>query len=441
MSTTVNGRAIVTEAYARAAFRKEIDLVREAPEGTRNDTLNTAAFNLHRFIAIGLLDRNEVEEELADAAQDAGLAPKEIRDTIRSGFKGGNRVPVTITAVMAASRADGTDRARRLAALDAWLVEIGQAPPSDFAKTILKRSELKNLPKVEPLIHGVISRRSVALMVGPTGIGKTFCTLSMSLSIATGTSWIGHEVERTRVLYVVGEGGSGLDSRVEAWESAWGVPVEDTDMYFSIQPRSLHDGQTWVEIRDEAIRLGVGLVVLDTFSSLAPDADETKDAATMTRRLADLARVIDGTVLLVHHPGWSDATRSRGGYQFEANVDEVLVLSGVTDSDLLELKRKKVKEGVDGDRFWLRRRPWGGSCIIESANAQDAEVPLRTRVLALLGEVGDEGITAPQLAKALGLPDGNKGHYPVLRKLEEQGLVRKDGVRGFMRYFLVPVAP
>ena len=36
------------------------------------------------------------------------------------------------------------------------------------------------------------------------------------------------------------------------------------------------------------------MVVLDAFSSLAPDADETKDAALVIRRLSDLSAEING---------------------------------------------------------------------------------------------------------------------------------------------------
>lgn len=64
------------------------------------------------------------------------------------------------------------------------------------------------------------------------------------------------------------------------------------------------------------------------------------------RWLSDLSNAIDGTAILVHHPGWSDSGRTRGDYQFEANADEVLVFAGVAEgSHLLSLTRKKVKAG------------------------------------------------------------------------------------------------
>jgi hypothetical protein len=162
--------------------------------------------------------------------------------------------------------------------------------------------------------------------------------------VATGRSWLGHRVVRRRVLFVIGEGAYGLDQRITAWEQAWnnGTPVPDDWLTVIVKPHSLHDPATWTELVTYATAGGYGLVVLDTFSSLAPDADETKDAAQIMRRLSDLSAAINGCVMLIHHPGWSDSGRARGGYQLEANADEVLILRGVSEgSDLFTMTRKK----------------------------------------------------------------------------------------------------
>ena len=110
-----------------------------------------------------------------------------------------------------------------------------------------------------------------------------------------------------------------------------------------------------------ALTGGYGFVILDTFSSLAPEADETKDAAMMMRRMSNLLTSILGTVMLVHPPGWSDSSRTRGGYQFEANADEVLVAQEISKgSDMFTLTRKKVKDGPSGQIFYLVAYPWRG---------------------------------------------------------------------------------
>jgi hypothetical protein len=82
------------DRYAAAALTAEADRVARAPTGSRNDTLNRAAFALGRLVGGGLLDATDVVRELDAAARFAGLGRAEIRRTIRSGLTAGRRVPI-----------------------------------------------------------------------------------------------------------------------------------------------------------------------------------------------------------------------------------------------------------------------------------------------------------------------------------------------------------
>jgi hypothetical protein len=80
-------------AYAMAALREETRRVAAALPGTRNDTLNRAAFSLGQLVAASLLPPLPVMTALADAAACAGLPEDEARRTIRSGMAAGTRKP------------------------------------------------------------------------------------------------------------------------------------------------------------------------------------------------------------------------------------------------------------------------------------------------------------------------------------------------------------
>jgi hypothetical protein len=84
--------------YAAAALRYEARLVREAAPGSRNRTLNRAAFNLGQLVAAGLLAREAVETVLAEVAQVAGLPEREVEATLRSGLTAGMRRPRAATS-------------------------------------------------------------------------------------------------------------------------------------------------------------------------------------------------------------------------------------------------------------------------------------------------------------------------------------------------------
>ena len=293
-----------------------------------------------------------------------------------------------------------------------------------FAATLLRRSKLRDLPPVAPLIDGVMSLRSSVVLVGGTGLGKTFLALSWACSVTTGLHWLGQPVHRVKGLFVVGEGATGLDARVSAWEQTWHTSVDDDDLIFSVKPDSLANPNTWAQMREQCLDLHIRFVILDTFSSLAPDADETKDAASITRRLSDFTADIDGTGALIHHPGWGDAGRTRGGSQLEANVDEVIVLKGDKDSELVEMTRKKVKEGSSGESRWLGRRAAFDSIVIESANSGDVDAPLTSRIVRILGDCGGRFMSVPQLQAELGNVH-RSSLYRALDRLVSAGTVRE----------------
>lgn len=83
--------------YAGRALEDEEIRVRHAPQGTRNDTLNIAAFNLSQLAAAGHIDEQHVRDTLAQAAYAAGLEEREIVNTLNSGFRAGTQQPRQVT--------------------------------------------------------------------------------------------------------------------------------------------------------------------------------------------------------------------------------------------------------------------------------------------------------------------------------------------------------
>ena len=80
-------------AWARAALEGEATRVRSAAQGTRNATLNRAAFCLGQIVGSGVLDQPTVERVLATSALASGLGETEAAATIRSGMRAGIEHP------------------------------------------------------------------------------------------------------------------------------------------------------------------------------------------------------------------------------------------------------------------------------------------------------------------------------------------------------------
>lgn len=85
--------------YGLAALNKQCQSVADAANGTRNNTLNTAAFSLARLVAGGELDFNYAYDNLYSAALSADLSDEEAKQTIESGMDAGIRQPYSTVAI------------------------------------------------------------------------------------------------------------------------------------------------------------------------------------------------------------------------------------------------------------------------------------------------------------------------------------------------------
>jgi DNA primase len=70
--------------YVDAALAGELDELRAATSGNRNATLFRTAARLYQFVEAGVIERNDVHTQLAQAALAIGLPPREVQATLRS---------------------------------------------------------------------------------------------------------------------------------------------------------------------------------------------------------------------------------------------------------------------------------------------------------------------------------------------------------------------
>ena len=80
-------------AYGRAALEAKLGRLAGAPQGTRNDTLNSAAFAIAQLEAGGELAEGTAERELGPVALTIGLPADEVERTLRSAISAGYAEP------------------------------------------------------------------------------------------------------------------------------------------------------------------------------------------------------------------------------------------------------------------------------------------------------------------------------------------------------------
>jgi hypothetical protein len=98
--------------YAQRALDRAAHAVATAPEGTRNNTLNRAAYRMGRLVDSRAVGRHAVEAALETAATLSGLSIAESRSTIASGLNASTKRSLSVSRNIDAERelALGIDR-------------------------------------------------------------------------------------------------------------------------------------------------------------------------------------------------------------------------------------------------------------------------------------------------------------------------------------------
>ena len=91
---------------------------------------------------------------------------------------------------------------------------------------LLRRADLEaRAPRW--LVRGLLEQDSLLCLYGEPGHGKSFVSVDLACSVATGRDFHGQKVRRGPVVLIAGEGRSGLLRRVAAWELHHGVCASD----------------------------------------------------------------------------------------------------------------------------------------------------------------------------------------------------------------------
>jgi predicted ATP-dependent serine protease len=318
---------------------------------------------------------------------------------------------------------------------------------------VLTRTQLANLPSVDPLIEDTLDRRSMAVLAGYWGTGKSFVALDWACCVATGRPWQGRGVDWNgaqfnRVLYIVGEGAYGVHERIRAWEIHNGADV--TTLYVLPRPINLLNQHEVTQLAQLVANESIDLVIIDTLSRCMPGADENsaKDMSMAVKHLDWIKTVREqvagpdgddggGTcVLVVHHTG-KDRTTVRGSSVLEASADTVYTIEG--DGVLVRLQRTKRKDGPRDDEHTLSIRWVEGtdSAVIRSLSADKTRSSNQDRMLsAFMSAFASTGASKVELRNVVDMPPAT--FHRALSALVRDGKLVNSGTEKRPFYKLSP---
>lgn len=226
---------------------------------------------------------------------------------------------------------------------------VPQPPAPRFR--LLSADDVTNTPPMQWTLKGILPRRGVGQAYGASMSGKSFLLLNMAAHIAEGKDWHDFRVKQTPVVYVALEGEEGFRQRIRALLHWRGRPLSP-DLHFVMQPFAINTAAD-VAALSPCIPKGA-LVIIDTQNASCPLVDENsaKDIGGIIEGAKNLARAIDGFVLLVAHTGKEPGRGPRGSSAQIPAWDACIEV--VRNGQHREWITRKVKDGQDGQRFPFR---------------------------------------------------------------------------------------
>lgn len=323
--------------YAQKAMSEELELLTHAPEGTRNDQLNTAGFNLGQLVASGHLSYDSVYRSLFMVALAIGLSEQETRDTLRSSLTaaaGHPRVVAELHELPQPTVLDPNVWPYNLGAPDDGEPE-GAEPDIGEQYRAVDWFELWDREDEEDwIVEPLIAARRLHALFSPPKMGKSLLLLELAVAVARGVPFIGAPTERADatgldrgrvVLYVDHE--NDLTGDIRPRLKAMGVAPDMLDnlKYLSFPSMPFLDTVMGGIVLLAIVKhYGAELVVIDTISRAVGGEENDNDTWLAFYRNTGRALKAEGVACVrLDHTGKDHTKGMRGGSAKYGDVDVV----------------------------------------------------------------------------------------------------------------------
>ena len=215
------------------------------------------------------------------------------------------------------------------------------------------------IPKARFLIRKHIVERSLCLIYGQSGAGKSFFGLDVSFCIATGKSLFGQwQAQKGGVVYLVSEGDGSFGVRLEAYCKHHGLSVAAINN-MALIPEAFNFQETGKVVtslaqilQDDCPQLKVKTVVVDTLNkNIMGDENSPKDMQKFIATCEAIKKRWGCTVIVIHHAGKDDSRGARGHSSLFAACDTVLRVAGDAESETATIVCEKQKSAKPFSKY------------------------------------------------------------------------------------------
>jgi hypothetical protein len=147
------------------------------------------------------------------------------------------------------------------------------------------------------LVEGFIDGRSISLLIGDSGLGKSPLAYQLGLSVAAGVPFLGLGVQQGRVVYADHENGlpSGRDLRDNVVKFLrLEEPPKDFFSWYVESGKAFELENIVREVRPK-------LVIIDSLRAFDPSFEQTERAGEAMKRLRSVAYGLGTSIFAIHH--------------------------------------------------------------------------------------------------------------------------------------------
>ena len=209
------------------------------------------------------------------------------------------------------------------------------------------------------LIENCFEKQKLITVFGEPKSGKSFIAIAMACAIAKGSDFYGHKATQAPVVYLAGEGVSGIRKRLGAYDqSKHGGTLAGVPLFLSNRGSRINEQEELGKLEAEINILqkdvgNVGLIILDTFQRcFSGDENSAQEVNKFIKAADQLIQTFNCTVLMVHHTGRGNKNRARGSSVLDASIDGEFIVerkgtkADNEDSMLVTIKQTKNKDGM-----------------------------------------------------------------------------------------------
>lgn len=432
------------EPYAQAAIDQEGERLLSAPEGVRNDTLNTVAFNLGQLCP-EYIPEGWLRSQLQSWGSQAGLGSVEVGKTVASGMRAGMAKPRAVHPLPEPDVQVVTDPhtaavARELAKLRILseartLLALESRPPKQPVRVATALEVLADPPSPAARVTDLIGWAASTLVTAQRKTGKTTLMLNLARALLLGGLFLGRFPVRKvegRVALLNFEVSA---QQLARWAQEAGLPL---DRIITVNLRGGANPLTWAEDRAE---LAAGLraksvetLLTDPFSRAFTGTDQNSAAevASFLAMLDQFCRSEVGALdlVLAAHAGWSQE-RTRGSSALEDWPDTIITM--VKDEEDGQRYLKAIGRDVELEEDQLsyveatRSLTLAGIGSRSLAKAERKDQDTETQILDALDGTGGVGRNAlARLLTDLGVKIRREDQVRAVNRLIGKGLIYEE---------------